>query len=357
MNLEKILKELYISQYIKDSDLKTLIESEEETSLLNLADKKRKEIYKNYVYFRGLIEFTNHCKNNCFYCGIRKDNTSLKRYRLTNEEILDCCERGYSLGLRTFVLQGGEDPFYTDERICCIISKIKEKFKECAITLSIGEKDKESYLAFFKAGAQRFLLRHETADKNHYKKLHTKEMSFENRKQCLFNLKKIGFATGSGFMVGSPFQTTEGIIKDIRFLQKLKPEMIGIGPFIVHKNTPFKKEKNGSANLTVRLIAILRLLFPKALIPATTALFSLDLNIAKKALQSGANVIMPNITPKKYVKLYSLYNNKIIRPHKTLKNLKKEVYPEDINLKFLEEILKLKIKKNFKIMLINKNKI
>ena len=329
MNLTKlkISKELYEKENTSDENLKFLLETKEDLKpLFKLASKKRNEIYKNHVYLRGLIEITNNCKNNCFYCGIRKDNLNLKRYRLTEKEILDCCENGYKLGLKTFVLQGGEDPFFKDKTLCEIIFKIKKKFKDCAVTLSVGERDKKTYEAFLKAGADRFLLRQETITKSHYEKLHPKEMSLENRINCLYSLKELKYVVGSGFMVGSPFQKTENLIADLRFLQKLKPEMIGIGPFIPHKDTPFKNYKNGSLNLTLRLISILRLLFKNALIPATTSLFSLDKKILKNALDSGANVIMPNISPKKYVKNYTLYNNKIIRPEKTLKKMKKDIY-------------------------------
>ena len=304
-----------------------MLETKEDLKpLFKLAKKKRQEIYKNSVYLRGLIEITNNCKNNCFYCGIRKDNLNLKRYQLTEKEILECCEKGYKQGLKTFVLQGGENPLFKDETLCEIVFKIKQKFKDCAVTLSIGEREKKTYESLLKAGADRFLLRHETISKNHYEKLHPKEMFLENRINCLYNLKELKYVVGSGFMVGSPFQTTKNLIADLRFLQKLKPEMIGIGPFIPHKDTPFKNYESGSINLTLRLISILRLLFKNALIPATTSLFSLDKKIMKSALDSGANVIMPNISPKKYIKNYSLYNNKIIRPEKTLKKLKKDIY-------------------------------
>ncbi len=323
----KISKELYEKENTSDENLEFLLETKEDLKpLFKLAKKKRQEIYKNSVYLRGLIEITNNCKNNCFYCGIRKDNLNLKRYQLTEKEILECCEKGYKQGLKTFVLQGGENPFFKDETLCEIVFKIKQKFKDCAVTLSIGEREKKTYESLLKAGADRFLLRHETISKNHYEKLHPKEMSLENRINCLYNLKELKYVVGSGFMVGSPFQTTKNLIADLRFLQKLKPEMIGIGPFIPHKDTPFKNYESGSINLTLRLISILRLLFKNALIPATTSLFSLDKKIMKSALDSGANVIMPNISPKKYIKNYSLYNNKIIRPEKTLKKLKKDIY-------------------------------
>ena len=282
-----------------------------DTELLKKADAVRREIYGNEVYIRGLIEFTNYCKNNCFYCGIRSGNKSARRYRLSHDEILACCKEGYSLGFRTFVLQGGEDTYYTDKMICEIVSDIKSLYPDCAVTLSIGEKSYESYKAFFDAGANRYLLRHETADETHYSKLHPHEMSLKNRKECLFNLKEIGYQVGSGFMVGSPFQTLENIVCDLRFLQELDPDMIGIGPYITHAQTPFKDYKNGSLDLTLRLVSILRLMFPHALIPSTTALGTIAPNGRELGLKAGANVVMPNLSPVSVRKLYDLYENKI----------------------------------------------
>ena len=245
-----------------DDELKQLIEYDESINqdLIKLADAVRREYYGDKVYLRGLIEFTNYCKNDCYYCGIRCGNRKANRYRLSKEEILTACKEGYELGYRTFVLQGGEDGHYTDEIICDIVSSIRSKYEDCAITLSIGERSKSSYKAYFDAGANRYLLRHETADKVHYGKLHPDVMSLDNRKRCLYDLKEIGYQVGSGFMVGSPYQTTECLVEDIRFLQDLEPDMIGIGPFISHKDTPFKNCENGSARLTLRMISILRLL-------------------------------------------------------------------------------------------------
>ena len=279
--------------------------------LFKKADAVRREIYGNEVYIRGLIEFTNYCKNNCFYCGIRSGNKSAQRYRLSHDEILACCKEGYSLGFRTFVLQGGEDTYYTDKMICEIVSDIKSLYPDCAVTLSIGAKSYESYKAFFDAGANRYLLRHETADETHYSKLHPHEMSLKNRKECLFNLKEIGYQVGSGFMVGSPFQTLENIVCDLHFLQELDPDMIGIGPYITHAQTPFKDYKNGSLELTLRLVSILRLMFPHALIPSTTALGTIAPNGRELGLKAGANVVMPNLSPVSVRKLYDLYENKI----------------------------------------------
>ena len=275
------------------------------------ADKIRREIYGREVYLRGLIEFTNYCRNNCYYCGIRCGNTKADRYRLSREEILSCCAEGYRLGYRTFVLQGGEDPFYTDELICDLISEIKETYPDCAVTLSIGEKDRETYQAYFDAGADRYLLREETSDGDHYGRLHPAQMSMTNRQECLFTLKEIGFQVGAGFMVDSPYQTTDHLLSDLRFLQKLQPDMIGIGPYVTHSETPFKDFPSGSVEKTLRLISILRILFPHALLPATTALGTMDPLGREKGLKAGANVIMPNLSPVSVRDKYTLYDNKI----------------------------------------------
>ncbi|MCR5167230.1 MAG: [FeFe] hydrogenase H-cluster radical SAM maturase HydE [Oscillospiraceae bacterium] len=307
-----LAEKLYRDGDLTDDELSAVIESGDNDDLLfTLADKVRRDHYGDEVYLRGLIEFTNACKNDCFYCGIRRSNRKLERYRLTREQIMDCCKTGYMLGYRTFVLQGGENQYFTDDRICEIISDIHSAYPDCAVTLSIGEKSRDSYERYFAAGARRYLLRHETADDGHYRRLHPSEMSPDNRKRCLFDLKEIGYQVGSGFMVGSPFQTTENIITDLRFLQQLQPDMIGIGPFIRHPDTPFSEHENGSLELTLRLIAILRLMFPYALIPATTALGSIHPKGREMGLKAGANVIMPNLSPTEVRELYLLYENKI----------------------------------------------
>ncbi len=297
---------------LPDEDLLKLIQTDSFDEKLYLSgDSIRRKIYGNSVYIRGLVEFTNYCKNNCYYCGIRCSNTKAIRYRMTTEEILSACDRGHQMGFRTFVLQGGEDPYFTDDRICQIVSEIKAKYPDCAVTLSIGEKSKESYKAYFDAGADRYLLRHESASDEHYKKLHPDDMVLANRKRCLFDLKEIGYQVGAGFMVGSPFQTAEDIVRDLRFLQELDPDMIGIGPFISHKETVFSDYENGSLELTLRLIAILRLMFPHALIPATTALGTIHPLGREYGLKAGANVMMPNLSPKEVREKYLLYDNKI----------------------------------------------
>ena len=288
-----------------DSELAELLQTDKyDDELRELADKKRREVYGTDVYIRGLIEFTNYCKNDCYYCGIRCSNKNAQRYRLTKEDILSCCDEGHRLGFRTFVMQGGEDPRFTDDKICDLVSEIKNRHPDCAVTLSIGERSRESYQSFFDAGADRFLLRHETANNEHYRRLHPENLDPENRKRCLYDLKDIGYQVGSGIMVGSPYQTAENIVEDIRFLQKLSPDMLGIGPFIHHHDTPFKDEKDGTLELTLRILSILRLLFPYALIPATTALGTIHPQGRELGLKAGANVVMPNLSPVKTRKLY-----------------------------------------------------
>lgn len=309
---ENLVGLLETQRDLTDTQLKNLLETDAyDAALFQAADRVRRAHYGTAVYIRGLIEFTNYCKNNCYYCGIRRDNRHVTRYRLTKEQILACCAEGYALGFRTFVLQGGEDPYFTDARLCDIVSSIRKNHPDCAITLSVGEKPRESYQAYFDAGASRYLLRHETADAAHYGMLHPAELSAQNRQECLFHLKEIGYQVGSGFMVGSPYQTTENLIADLRFLQKLQPDMIGIGPYITHAETPFADQKSGTLELTLRLVAVLRLLFPYALLPATTALGTIHPEGRELGLKAGANVVMPNLSPTGVRSLYELYENKI----------------------------------------------
>lgn len=270
----------------------------------------QKRFGKN-VYIRGLIEFTNICKNDCYYCGLRASNQKCHRYRLTPDDILECCKTGYGLGFRTFVLQGGEDPGFSDEVLCSLVKTIKKQHPDCAVTLSVGERPRAVYESFKKAGADRYLLRHETADDDHYQMLHPENLSPTVRKQCLYDLKDLGFQVGTGFLVGSPFQKTEHLVADLLFIQEFKPQMIGIGPFIPHEDTPFGNEPAGSLNLTLFLISLLRLMHPDALIPATTAIGTLQEGGREEAILRGANVVMPNLSPADYRKDYSLYNNKL----------------------------------------------
>ncbi len=320
-NIEKkrylfdLIDRLEKNKILEKNQLCELISNNETTELseylFNKARKTSKIYFGNKIYTRGLIEFTNYCKNDCYYCGIRRSNTKAERYRLTEDDILNCCEQGHELGFRTFVLQGGEDGFYTDEKICKILSDVKLNFPDCAITLSIGERSEQSYLAFAKAGADRFLLRHETADDEHYSMLHPDNLKLENRKNCLFTLKKLGYQVGTGFMVGSPFQSVENLADDLLFIHKLQPAMIGIGPFIPHKDTPFSDFSQGTLSLTLFLIGMLRLIIPNANIPSTTALGTIDKQGREKGILAGANVVMPNLSPVRVRKKYMLYDNKI----------------------------------------------
>lgn len=319
--MHELVKKLYRTGNLSDNELKLLIENETAENLAEYADEVRQKYYGKKVFLRGLIEISSYCKNDCYYCGIRRSNKSAERYRLEHDNVLKCAEIGYKLGLRTFVIQGGEDAFLNDNYMCTLIWDLKNKYPDCAVTLSLGERSYESYKRLKNAGADRYLLRHETADRELYYRLHPHGMSFENRRQCLYNLKELGYQVGAGFMVGVPYQTTENIISDIRFMQELQPQMIGIGPFIPHKDTPFRDEKGGTLELTLRLLGILRLMFPKVLLPATTALGSISPIGRTLGLQTGCNVIMPNISPEDARKKYMLYNNKLISGSETAEGL------------------------------------
>ena len=267
-------------------------------------------VYGDGVFARGLIEFTNICANDCYYCGIRRSNRACERYRLTGEQILACAEEGWQAGFRTFVLQGGEDPALTDDRIEMTVARIRQNYPDCAITLSLGEKSRNAYERFFRAGANRYLLRHETYNESHYRQLHPAEMSGKQRLQCLADLKDIGYQTGTGIMVGSPGQTVEHIIEDILFIEKLQPEMIGIGPFLPHHDTPFAQYPSGTVERTILLLSIFRLMHPSTLIPATTALATLIPDGRERGILAGANVVMPNLSPREERRKYELYNDK-----------------------------------------------
>ena len=294
---------------------------EEEQLLFARSRAVRDATLGNGVYLRGLIELSNRCVKDCLYCGIRRSNQNTVRYRLTKEEILLCCKIGYTNGLRTFVLQGGEDMYFSAEKMADIVSSIKKAYPDCAVTFSVGEKDFAAYAAYFKAGADRFLLRHETADEKHYTLLHPPEMSFAHRMNCLKELKEIGYQVGAGMMIGSPYQTVDNLIADLNFLSEFKPHMIGIGPFIPHNQTLFKDKQAGSVELTLVILSIVRLLLPKVLLPATTALATLSENGTVKGLEAGANVIMPNISPTNIRNLYTLYNNKKITGGESLEGI------------------------------------
>ncbi len=310
-----------------------ILSAEETVSLIKCTDpdalrylresavEVRKSVYGNTVYIRGLVEFTNYCKNDCLYCGIRRSNTNAQRFRLTKEQILACAEEGYALGFRTIVLQGGEDPYFTDERLVDIVKELRHTYPDCAITLSVGERSRKSYETLFEAGANRFLLRHETATPCHYAKLHPENLTLENRMRCLRDLREIGYQVGCGFMVGSPYQTAEHIAEDLRFLAEFKPHMVGIGPFIPHKDTPFRDKSAGSADETVKLLSIIRLMLPNVLLPATTALGTVSGDGRERGIMAGANVIMPNLSPSDARKKYMLYNNKLSSGDEAAENL------------------------------------
>ncbi len=311
--IKEIIEELYEKNHLDEHRLLYLLNNIDEKSreyLISKAHETRLKHYGNKVYLRGIIEFTNYCKNNCLYCGIRGGNKNAERYRLSLEDILDCCNSGYRLGYRTFVLQGGEDPYYTDDRLVEILKAIKTNFPDCAITLSIGEKSYDSYKKYYEAGADRYLLRHETASKKLYQRLHP-NMKLENRVQCLRNLKEIGYQVGAGFMVGIPGQTNEDFVEDLVFLKELQPHMVGLGPFIPHKDTIFKDEKPGTVETTVTLLAIVRMLLPDVLLPSTTALGTISPMGREKGLKAGGNVVMPNLSPTTVREKYMLYDNKI----------------------------------------------
>lgn len=311
--MKELVKQLTQEHQLESKDYLTLIENCDNDTfdfLRNEAVKVSTKHFGKGIYIRGLIEISSHCHNDCFYCGLRCSNKTIDRYRLSEDDILNCCISGYKKGIRTFVLQGGEDLFFNDNVLCRIITKIKNKYPETAITLSIGERSKASYQNLFNAGASRYLLRHEAADLNLYKILHPTWMSQKNRIECIENLISIGYQTGMGMMIGVPGQTQDSLVKDLLLMQQLRPAMIGIGPFIPHKDTPFHNNDSGDLRLTLIMISIIRLMFPNALIPATTALSTLSKKGRIEGILSGANVVMPNLSPLLVRDKYSIYNNK-----------------------------------------------
>lgn len=312
--LDKLIDKLEVQGVLSHEEYVELLSERDEAArakLGSLARHQANKIYGNKIFLRGLIEFTNICKNDCYYCGIRNSNNRAERYRLSKTKIYECCRVGYTLGLRTFVLQGGEDSYFTDDLICEIISDIKAEFPDCAITLSIGEKSRDSYQKYYDAGADRYLLRHETADEKHYALLHPDNLSLQNRKRCLSDLKDIGFQIGAGFMVDSPGQSYDTLASDFAYLKELNPHMIGIGPFVHHNDTPFREMPDGTLELTLYCLSILRVMFPKVLLPATTALGTIEKCGREKGILAGANVIMPSISPKNVRGKYMLYDGKL----------------------------------------------
>ena len=311
--MEKLIDKLHQKHTLTAEEYRSLLLCEDTTTnvyLQKMAQQTTIDRFGNAVFIRGLIEISNRCRNNCLYCGIRKGNTMVSRYALSRETILSCCREGHALGFRTFVLQGGEDVSQTDDWVTETVSAVRKEFPDCAITLSLGEKSKEAYQRFFEAGANRYLLRHETFNETHYQELHPSEMSRNHRLRCLEWLKEIGYQTGTGNMVGSPGQTIDHLVEDLLFIERFHPEMIGIGPFIPHAETPFANKPAGSIKLTLKLLSILRLMHPSALIPATTALASLSSDGRERGILAGANVVMPNLSPSSVREKYSLYNQK-----------------------------------------------
>ena len=314
MDCRPIIEKLRKEQDAQMEELRYLLEHLDEESSAYLRAAAAEEAVRHFgrkIYLRGLIEFTNYCKNDCLYCGIRRGNQNAVRYRLTLSQIMECCKMGYELGYRTFVLQGGEDAYFNDERMCEIIRSIKKEYPDCAVTLSLGERSEESYRVMHKAGADRYLLREETSVPEHYAMLHPKQMSLENRLHCLEILKETGYQTGCGFMVGSPLQTVDDLVEDFLFLKELDPEMVGIGPFIAHQDTPFCNERSGTLDDTLFYLALLRLMLPNVLLPATTALGTIHPRGREMGVLSGANVVMPNLSPVSVRKKYMLYDGKI----------------------------------------------
>ncbi len=314
MKYKQIIDELRQNRTLSDDDFLELINCTDAQASEYLRAQGREVAlsqFGNAIYMRGLIEFTNYCKNDCFYCGIRKSNLKAERYRLTKQQVLSCCESGYALGFRTFVMQGGEDAGFSDDALVDILETVKGRYPDCAITLSFGEKSREVYARYKAAGADRYLLRHETADAEHYGRLHPEGQDLQSRVECLYALKELGFQVGVGFMVGSPYQTPQTILKDLRFIEGFKPQMIGVGPFLPHRDTPFCDMPKGSLELSVNLLAMLRLMIPNALIPSTTALGTIDKNGREMGILAGANVVMPNLSPIEVRSKYLLYNDKI----------------------------------------------
>lgn len=324
--LYELIDSIKEHQDLTVGQLELLLTAEDQDAVVYLQKSARKtadSVFGKKVYIRGLIEFTNYCKNNCYYCGIRRSNKHAQRYRLDKDDILSCCQKGYELGFRTFVLQGGEDGYFSDERMCDIVQTVRQSYPDCAITLSIGERERSSYEALYQAGADRFLLRHETADAQHYSSLHPKSLTLEHRINCLKELSDIGYQVGCGFMVGSPGQTVETLWKDLQLILQLRPQMVGIGPFIPQHDTPFADERPGTLEQTLRLLSIIRLLHPKALLPATTALGTIHPEGRELGILSGANVVMPNLSPVSVRKKYQLYDNKICMDSEAAEGLSK----------------------------------
>jgi biotin synthase len=313
MNCENLIRTLDREHRLsRDQWVRLFSEYDGEDAVLamELARERTLERFGKRIWFRGIVEFTNICRCDCYYCGIRCSNRKVSRYRLTQEDILACCAEGYEVGFRTFVLQGGEDGWFTDEKMCAIVRAIKERYPDCAVTLSLGERSRESYQALYDAGADRYLLRHETADQDHYRRLHPANQTLQNRMRCLYDLRDIGYQTGCGIMVGSPGQTPQTLAEDMVFMQSFQPQMVGVGPFLPHRDTPFRDKEPGSVELTLFVLALCRIMLPRVLLPATTALGTAGEDGRIRGVLAGCNVIMPNLSPASVRKKYMLYDNK-----------------------------------------------
>ncbi len=316
MDIKNLIQTLRHKQQLPPAQMQLLLtaafsDDAARTELARQAQQTAQAVFGNKIYIRGLIEFTNYCRNDCYYCGIRRSNAAASRYRLSKKQILSCCEQGYALGFRTFVLQGGEDLTYSDTDMAAIITAIRQAYPDCAITLSVGERSRTTYQLWKEAGADRYLLRHETATDEHYARLHPAELKLSNRKRCLYDLKELGYQVGTGFMVGSPWQTLDNLLEDLAFISELQPQMIGIGPFIPHHATPFNNYPAGTLAQTLTMLSVLRLMFPKVLLPATTALGTIAFNGRELGILAGANVVMPNLSPADVRQNYLLYDNKL----------------------------------------------
>ncbi len=331
-NTFSLLEKLSREHKLCESEYKALLDGfgkEAAEYAASLAIKARETFYGKDVFVRGLIEISSICKNDCLYCGLRKSNHECERYRLTPDEIFKCTVYGYELGFRTFVLQGGEDAYFTDDVVCKLIKRIKEAHPDVAVTLSLGERSYDSYKRLYDAGADRYLLRHESADSEHYSLLHPESLTFENRKKCLYDLKSIGYQVGCGFMVGSPYQTSKHLAKDLKFIEEFSPDMCGIGPFLPHDKTPFANFGAGDAWFTCYLLSIIRLIKPNILLPATTALGTAVNDGRERGILAGANVIMPNLSPVSVRRKYMLYNGKISSGEESadgIEGLKKHIH-------------------------------
>ena len=313
--MKELVERLVVNRRLDNESLRALLtECTTDANVLQLlrdcADRTAREQFGLGIYIRGLIEVSSYCRCDCLYCGLRRSNRSAERYRLTHDEIMACCREGYKLGFRTFVLQGGEDGTHTDRWLVELVRDIRQSYPNVAITLSLGERSEESYRALYEAGANRYLLRHEAANADLYDALHPTAKGLKNRLECLEALKRIGYQVGMGMMIGVKGQTIDDIVEDLQLIGRMQPQMVGIGPFMPHSSTPLGGEPAGDLRLTLAAVAITRLMLPSALIPSTTALATLSPAGRLEGILSGANVVMPNLSPSDIRAKYAIYENK-----------------------------------------------